>query len=199
MFVQVIRGKVVDGPGLEKQLEKAREELSPGAVGFLGSTAGVSEDGRFIIVARFESKALAEKNNGRPEQDAWWKETEGYVSDVTFENSEDTELFKDGGSDTAGFVQVMTYKLNDRDKARALFDEMMAMSDDRPDMVGSVTIFGDGGKVTDVLYFSSEAEARAGEAKPPSEDTQRIMGEFGKLLVGEVDYLDLREPHLNTP
>lgn len=199
MFVQVIRGKTVDAAGFEKQSEKWREELAPGAVGVLGSTSGVSDDGRFIVVARFESKEAADRNGSRPEQDAWWKETESYVTDVTFENSEDVELFKDGGNDTAGFVQVMTYKLNDRAKARALFDEMMAGGDERPDMIGSVTIHGDGGKVTDVLYFTSEAEARAGEAKPPSEQATRLMAEFGKLLEGDIDYLDLRDPWLYTP
>ena len=41
----------------------------------LGGTAGVTEDGRFIAVVRFESEEDARRNRDRPEQDRWWSET----------------------------------------------------------------------------------------------------------------------------
>jgi hypothetical protein len=68
MFVQVIRGQVSDP-----------EQLTAGAPGWLGSTAGVTEDGRFVALARFESQEAARRNRDRPEQGQWWMETSKLV------------------------------------------------------------------------------------------------------------------------
>ncbi len=45
MFVQAIEGRVADREGLRRQLERWMSELRPGAQGFLGSTAGVTDGG----------------------------------------------------------------------------------------------------------------------------------------------------------
>ena len=39
MFVQVIQGKAKDAAGVRKQMERWEQELKPGEVGYLGSTA----------------------------------------------------------------------------------------------------------------------------------------------------------------
>lgn len=45
-----------------------REKLAPGAEGWLGGTYGVTDDGEFVAVVRFESREAATKNSARPEQ-----------------------------------------------------------------------------------------------------------------------------------
>ena len=75
MFVQVIEGRVADRDALRRQMDRWMSELRPGATGFLGSTAGVTDDGYAIAFARFESAAAAEANSERPEQGRWWAET----------------------------------------------------------------------------------------------------------------------------
>src|SRR5437763_1325988 len=72
MFVQVIQGQVSDAARVRGQLDKWAEEVAPGAVGWLGSTAGVTDDGMLIALARFESEEAARRNSDRPEQAAWW-------------------------------------------------------------------------------------------------------------------------------
>lgn len=52
MFVQVIQGRATDPQGLRSRWEAWDRELKPGSVGFLGSTAGIAEDGTFIMAAR---------------------------------------------------------------------------------------------------------------------------------------------------
>src|SRR5689334_17501448 len=74
-FVQVIQGRVTDAAALQHQIETWAAELSPGASGWLGSTGGATDDGRFIAVVRFESEEAARRNSERPEQDAWWAQT----------------------------------------------------------------------------------------------------------------------------
>ena len=53
MFVQIIQGKASDPEQLRAALDRWVRDLAPGAVGWLGSTGGVTEDGRFIALARF--------------------------------------------------------------------------------------------------------------------------------------------------
>jgi predicted RNA polymerase sigma factor len=75
VFVQVIQGQVSDAGQVRAALDRWARELAPGATGWLGSTAGVTQDGRFIALARFESEEAARRNSDRPEQDQWWTET----------------------------------------------------------------------------------------------------------------------------
>ena len=47
MFAQIIRGKVSDPDAVRPVVERWMKELGPNATGWLGSTSGVTEDGRF--------------------------------------------------------------------------------------------------------------------------------------------------------
>lgn len=196
MFVQVIEGRVSDREGLRRQMDKWMSDLRPGATGFLGSTAGVTEDGKGIALARFESAAAAKANSERPEQGAWWNETaKCYSGDVTFTDSEDTETFLGGGSNDAGFVQVMRGTA-DRDELRAMdaaFEQVAGSW--RPDLMGIFRVWTGPERYLDVGYFTSEAEARVGEKKEPPPELAEQMGRFEQLMQG-VEFIDLKDPWL---
>ena len=114
MFVQVIEGKLKDRDLLQRQLERWRKEIKPGAKGYLGSTGGGTADGTSFAVVRFESEADARANSERAEQGAWWNETsKAFDGEPSFTESSDTETLFDGGSNDAGFVQVMKGKVKD--------------------------------------------------------------------------------------
>jgi hypothetical protein len=66
MFVQVFQGKVSDAAGVRDRLETWVRDLAPGAHGWLGSTAGVTDAGDLIALARFESEEAAQRNSDRP-------------------------------------------------------------------------------------------------------------------------------------
>jgi hypothetical protein len=57
----------------------------------------------------------------------------------------------------------------------------------------------DDGEYVMAIYFTSEAEAREGEKKEPPGELAATMQEMGALEVGEVTYLDLRDPWLLSP
>src|SRR5262249_29424310 len=141
MFVQVIEGRVSDREGLRRQMDKWMTDLRPGATGFLGSTAGVTDDGKGIALARFESAAAARANSDRPEQGAWWNDTaKCYSGDVTFTESEDTETFLGGGSNDAGFVQIMRGTA-DRDQLHAMDTAFEQVAESwRPDLIGVLRV-----------------------------------------------------------
>jgi hypothetical protein len=199
MFIQVITGKVVDADALKRQVDRWETEVRPGAEGFLGATSGETDDGRFIVLVRFESEEAAQRNSDRPEQGAWWAETEKALSDVDFRNSTEVVTMGGGGSDDAGFVQVMRGQVTDREKMTAMRTRMAefeeSLSRHRPDVLGDVTVVHPDGTYTDAIYFKSEAEAREGEAKETPPDVQAMFEEFmGAFSVDE--YFDLKNPRL---
>jgi hypothetical protein len=201
MFAQVIQGKTSNPAELDAALNRWLQDLAPDATGWLGSTSGVTEDGRAIAVVRFESEEDARRNSNRPEQDQWWSETAKlFDGEATFRDSTDVTVDVQGDPDQAGFVQVMQGRSSDPERAKQLMDQDAdKWNAFRPDVVGSVTIGHEDGAYTMVMYFSSEAEAREGERKEPPPELQAQMEEMGKLSVGEPEFFDLKRPVIVSP
>jgi hypothetical protein len=201
VFVQVIQGQAADAGKLRAALDRWAQELAPAATGWLGSTAGVTEDGRFIALARFESEEAARRNSDRPEQDRWWAETSQLLTgEATFKDSSDVTLDLAGNPDDAGFVQVIQGRGSDPDRARELMgQDSSAWAAFRPEIIGSVAVGHEGGAYTMAMYFTSEAAAREGERKEPPPELRAQMEEMAALSVGEPEFLDLKQPWLYSP
>jgi hypothetical protein len=201
MFVQLIQGRTSKPEELRAAVDRWMHDLAPGATGWLGSTGGVTEDGRFIAAVRFDSEEAARRNSERPEQGQWWAETERlFDGEVTFRDSSDVTVDVRGDPDQAGFVQIMQGRSTDPERAK----QLMAQDEDkwaalRPDMVGSVVIGHDGGAYTMVMYFTSEADAREGEGKEVPPEMRATMDEMNKLSVGETEFFDLKQPAMRSP
>jgi len=197
MFVQVIKGKAIDREGLRRQFDRWNEELRPGAAGFLGSTAGITEDGHFIAVAQFETAVASHANSQRDEQGAWWAETEKCLEAATFQDSTEVITMQGGSSKAAGFVQVMCGRVTDAEKMEALRPRMgemeSAMKRHRPDVLGDVIAVNTDGTYTDVVFFESEAEARQGETKEMPADVGALFAELMSAIAVD-EYLDLKDP-----
>lgn len=195
MFVQVIKGHTNDAAALEARADAWEAEVRPGAIGHLGGTFGVADDGTFVVFARFEDEAAARANSDRPEQGAWWSTVEPLIDgQATFRESSDVQTLFDGGSNDAGFVQVMEGTCADRAKAASvetpeMLEQLRAA---RPDLLGSVRVWLDGGAFVEAAYFTSEEDARKGEG---SDDFAGPQQEFTELF-GEMTFTDLRRPRL---
>ena len=196
MFVQVIEGRVKDADLYKRQGERWRQELKPGAKGYLGHTGGVTSNGRSIDVVRFESEADARANSERPEQGAWWNEmAKAFDGEPSFSESSDTELLLGGGSNDAGFVQVMKGKVKDAAAFRKWGREHEGdLKKIRPDLVGGMDVYQPDGSYVSVSYFTSEAEARENEKKMGDDP---LMGEFMAHQVGDIEFLDLTDPEID--
>jgi len=198
MFVQVIQGRVGDGEEARAAFDRWAEELAPGATGWLGSTAGVTDDGQLIAVARFDSEDAARRNSDRPEQDQWWSQTAKlFTGEPTFLESTEVDLDMAGDPDKAGFVQVIQGRSSDPARARELMSQNpQEWAGFRPDILGSVGAGHDGGSYTAVLYFTSEAEARRGEKKETPAELKDQMEAMSSLEVGEPTFFDIKRPWL---
>jgi hypothetical protein len=202
VFVQVIQGHVTDARQVHQKLDEWAERLAPTAEGWLGSTAGVTDDGTFVAIARFESADAAQRNSGKAQQGEWWSGmSKLFTGDATFHDCKEVDLSSGGGSDQAGFVQVIQGRTDDVARLRQLskaFDERFP--DLRQDLLGSTAAIHDGGngEFTVVAYFTSEDEARAAERSEPPAEVAEAMREWMDLMQ-DVRYYDLREPWLYSP
>jgi hypothetical protein len=188
MFVQVIEGKVGDGDKLRSQIDEWLKQLAPGAAGWLGHTAGVAPDGTFFAAVRFESADAATANSNRPEQGAWWAETSRWIEgDVRFADCGDVDIIGTrGGSDDAGFVQVIQGR-GDRAAMLAASRGLAGMfARMRPDVLGSYVAWESESRFTQLVYFTSQDDAREGEQHCEI-----------RLAAAECDrFIDLSEPWL---
>jgi hypothetical protein len=197
MFIQVVQGRVIDADDLHEALERWERELSPHAVGWLGTTAGVTDDGMFVNVARFADRQAARRNSERAEQSQWWIHTAKlFPGEVTFHDCDEVIPYLRGGSDEAGFVQVIQGRVRDPARLReVLLGGQDALAGFRRDLIGgTAALHGDGG-CTETAYFTSELAARQGERKTPPQQLQ----EWNDLFAGQPDYFDLRDPWLYSP
>ncbi|MGH2788253.1 MAG: hypothetical protein ACRDJV_10130 [Actinomycetota bacterium] len=193
MFIQVLRGRVTDAAGVMRQLDTWLEELSPSADGWLGSTAGITDDDdRFIASFRFESQEHAQRNSDRSEQTQWWNEFSKHLDTPRFWDCTLVDEFKGGGSDDAGFVQVIMGRVLDPEDFREEARSMAATP--RDDVIGSVIAW-DGSRFTEFVYFTSEEEAREGERS----SAQQVALESIWPRTQDLDYFDLRAPWLASP
>jgi CRISPR/Cas system CMR-associated protein Cmr5 small subunit len=199
MFIQVIQGQALDRDEVKAMVSRWVSDVAPTGTGWLGTTAGVTAGGAFVALARFESEEAARRYNDRPEQDQWWAETSKlFDGEVTVRDSIEAEEFLRGGSDDAGFVQVITGQARDLAKMRALNEQYAQYAHLRPDLIGGVVAIHENGLFTQAAYFTSEAEARAAESKEPPEEMKAVMDEENDLIQG-LAYIDLEQPWLHSP
>lgn len=201
MFVQMFTGKVTDPQAVRDTLESWPSGAGRDAKGWLGSTAGITDDGRPVAFARFESPEAARANSDRPEQGQWWESLAANLDGEAF-FFDSTDVVEDlvGDPDTAGFVQVMQGRVSDAARARELAgrdSEVWARF--RPDILGSLLLSHDDGEYVMAIWFTSEAEARKGEKAEPPAEVMATMEEMRSLEVGDVTYHDLRDPWMLSP
>jgi hypothetical protein len=197
MFVQIIQARTNDPDGVRRQADEWHRRLRPGAVGYLGTTAGVTGDGTVLVLARFADEAAARANSERPEQGEWWAGMAEHLDgEATFRESSDTKVLFGGGSDDAGFVQVMIGRVKDRAALEAFQSpEMEAqLHAARPDLLGGIEVFLPDGEYVQLAYFTGEEAARAGEASTDfAGPQQQYMDLFTDLA-----FHDLRDPILES-
>jgi len=201
MFVQVIQGKVSDPPRVRAQLDRWAEEIAPDAVGWLGSTAGVTDSGYLVALARFESPEAAQRNSDRPEQTAWWTDTVSlFDGEPEFHDSTSVDVDTPGDPSQAGFVQVMQGRSRDPERARQVMaNDSVDWQAFRPDILGTVSVEHDGDAWTMAIYFTSEQAAREGESRPPPPELEEMMKEMEALTIGEPVFHNLKDPWLHAP
>jgi hypothetical protein len=196
MFIQIIQGRCTRPDELHAVLDRWIQELSPGAEGWLGGTYGFADDDMFVAVVRFEDRETAMANSQRPEQAAWAEEMMAlFDGGVEFHDCDDVTLLFDGGSDDAGFVQVIRGKVDDPARLRRLMtSDQTELQRMRPEILGATLAIEPDGTFTETVAFTDEASARSGEQQEPPEDVRREL----EYAMQGATYFDLHHPWFNS-
>ncbi len=191
MFIQIIQGKCTRQDEMRDVGGPLADGPRPHAEGWLGGTYGFTDDDMFVAVIRFENKELAMANSARPEQSAWAERMMALMDGpVEFHDCSDVTLMLDGGSDDAGFVQVIRGKVDDPEKLRSMMRETDMLHEMRPEILGATLAIEDDGTFTETVFFTDEASARAGESKEMPAEVQQNL----ESAMHDVTYMDLHHP-----
>jgi hypothetical protein len=198
VFIRIMRGRVAES-ARSFGLAGWRQELSAAPPGWQRLTAGVTDDGQAVAVFRYDSEAAA-SGGGRPQQASWRESVERRLADpVVWYDCPVVNVMKAGDQADAGFVQVMQGRLVDPVRLAAMRAEVeLTLRERAPHVLGvSVAEHADGIGFTEVTYFTSEREARAGERQMPVEMAVQL-GTVRSYMEG-LEFLELREPVLTGP
>jgi hypothetical protein len=196
VFIQVIQGKCSRQDELRALADSWRDEGGSGATGWLGGTYGFTDDGDFIGVVRFESREAAMENSARPETNAFAEKMAALMDGpVEFHDCDDVTMFLGGGSDEAGFVQVICGKVDDPTRIKAMLADTTTLHEMRPEIIGGTLAIEDDGTFIETVAFTDEESARKGEQMEPPEE---MRGELESLMAGARFY-DLHHPWFASP
>lgn len=201
MFLQVIKGRATNPPGIRRDLGRWQRQLAADADGWLGSTAGITEDGWSVTVVRFASEAQARRNSDRPEQREWWRDASQHLARIAVHDAPKVHTDWDGGSDQAGFVQVIQGHCDHLERMASLGrDQEEGLARDAPHILGmTLAEHADRpGDFTQILYFTSEQDARRFAQGPPAEADEPVLEQLRSLMTDSRSF-DLRDPQLLSP
>jgi hypothetical protein len=189
VFVPLARGPVADRDALRRGWNEWHARVAAGADNWLGSTGGIASSGEWLAAVRYSSEEAA-----RAAADGGAAGT--FLSDAsTIELTGDVHLVDGNGSPAAaGFVQFMRAGVADRQRLEAVEtavgDRFAAV---RRDFLAGLRAWTGPGRLTVVDWFTSEADARAGEATEIPADLGALFGEWMSLL-HDVEWYDVAEP-----
>lgn len=197
-FIRIIEGDARDRDRLREHWERWVRDLSPGADGWVGSTAGTTDEGRFIGVMRFASTESARRNDQREEHAEWLEGLRDLLQgDVIVRGCSDVGEIAGGGSQDAGFVVVMQGRATDlQDVIHRVAETEEAAIAGRPVLLGGyVAGHEDGEGFSEILYFRSEQETDEAEERV-GEEISHLRALSG--YVSDVQQLRLREPWVHS-
>lgn len=196
MFIQIIQGRCSRKDELRAMASSWRTEIGGGAMGWLGGTFGFTDDDLFLGVVRFESREAAMANAARPEQTAWAERMTALMDGpMEYHDCDDVSLLLGGGSDEAGFVQVIRGRVDDPSRLKAMLADADTLHEMRPEILGATLAIEPDGTFTETVAFTDEASARAGETKDVPDE---VRGELEYAMRGAT-FFDLHHPWFESP
>jgi hypothetical protein len=200
MFIRVIQGRATNPPGIRRDLGRWQRQLAPDADGWLGTTTGITEDGWSVTVVRFASEEQSRRSSDRPEQREWWRDASQHLARVVVHEASKVHTYGDGDTDKAGFVQVIQGHIDDLERMAILGHDQKVLAREAPHILGMTVAehTGRAGGFTQVVYFTSEQDARRYQPEPPAEADEPAQEERRRLMTNLRSF-DLRDPQLLSP
>ncbi len=192
VFVVLARGPAGDPGALRRGWEEWHLRVESENAGWLGSTGGIASGGEWLAAVRYSSEEAARA--------AAIADSDLLTGATTVEVTGDVHLVKGNGSPAdGGFVQFMRARVPDRDRLEAVEAAVgNQFATIRRDFLAGLRAWTGPDRLTAVDWFTSEADARAGEAIEIPADLGALFGEWMSLL-HDVEWYDLVQPWQVTP
>lgn len=200
VFLQIIQAPVADVDGVRDHFDHWFEDLADGATGWLGTTAGTTDAGELFAAVRFVSTEAARRSSQREEQDSWWQELLRRLDgEPVVQNCSDVAEIAGGGSDDAGYVQVVQGRASDladvlHDIARAAETTLPH----RPSLIGGyLAAHDEGGGFSEVLYYP-DAEAADDKQSEQLRESQLSRIQEKSAFLTDLRRLEITDPWLHS-
>jgi hypothetical protein len=188
MFIQIVEVAPGDPEAARTRWERCVAALR-GVDGWLGATGGIAAEGPLIASCRFTSREHADVHDSA----AVWG------TGAAIGGTDNVQLQEGRDLDRAGFVQFMRARVSDRAQLERLEAGMAdAWAAHRPDYLGGYRAWFGPDDLLAADYFTSEAEARAGEAREPPAALADGFAQWQRLM-SDTRWYDLAEPWLASP
>lgn len=192
MFIQMVQGRCSRQDEMRALVDDWSAMMAD-RPGWLGGTYGFTDDDRFLGVVRFESADACRESAALPDAGLWWASAESLCDGpCEIHESGDVTMMLQGGSDDAGFVQIMKGRVGDAERMRHLIsDEMSSMLHEaRPEILGATMAIEADGRFVETIAFTDEASARRGEQMEMPDDVRDEL----RSAMADVEYVDLHRP-----
>ena len=103
-----------------------------------------------------------------------------------------------GGSDSAGFVQIIRGRVDDASGLKALMTDAEMLHQMRPEIIGATLAVEDDGTFTETIAFTDETAAREGESRMSDQmpaETRRVL----ESAMAGATFWDLHRPWFESP
>ena len=194
VFLLLARGPASDPEIVRRRWDEWHEREASKNAGWLGSTGGVASGGEWLAAVRYASEDPA-RAAARAALDS-----DFFAAATTVEVTGDVHVLEGNGSPTGGrFVQFMRARVPDRHRLEAIEAAMGSQfAALRRDFLSGLRAWTGPDRLTVVDWFTSEADARAGEAIDIPADLGARFGEWMSLL-HDVEWYDLNQPWQVVP
>jgi hypothetical protein len=187
VFIRILRGQAFDGAATLAEVNRWRQELGAGVLGWRRLTAGIGDGGELVLVLRYDTEAAARRDRDRPELAAWQAAADRHLAGPGgWYDCPVVHTMKDGDAGEAGFVRVVQGRLADPVRLAAMRAEVERTLRDRAPHVLGVTV-----------AEHAERETRAADRQMPVEMAVQL-GTVRSYVEG-LEEVELREPLLVSP
>ncbi|HJW60200.1 MAG TPA: hypothetical protein VJ931_11275 [Actinomycetota bacterium] len=200
MFIRILRGQAYDGAATLAAVNRWRQELGAGVLGWQRLTAGIGDGGELVLALRYDTETAARRDRDRPELAAWQAAAERHLAGPGhWYDCPVVHTMKDGDAGEAGFVRVVQGRLADPVRLAAMRAEVERTLRDRaPHVLGVIVAeHADGTGFTELTYLTSEREARAADRQMPVEMAVQLG--TVRSYVEALEEVELRRPVLASP
>jgi hypothetical protein len=197
VFIQMVQGRCSRQDEMRQLVDDWCGSMAD-RPGWLGGTYGFTDDDRFLGIVRFDSSSACKEAAAMDGAAMWWAGAEAlFDGDCDVHESEDVSIMLAGGSDDAGFVQVMQGRVTDADRYRHFMTDTAMTSmlhDARPEIIGAILAMEPNGRFVETIAFTDEDSARRGEQIDMPADMEADF----QAAMADVEYIDLHKPWFAT-